>query len=77
MKKRKRSEILNMLADCILELDEVREQLRAANETAAYWYKQYSGLEGRARVQGMPGDSTPARVPGSTSGQAGDLSELR
>lgn len=68
--KRKRSEILNKLADCILELDEAREQLRLANENAAYWYQRYIGSEGNAHVQGVRDVAASAGVPGSAGGGA-------
>lgn len=68
--KRKRSEILNKLADCILELDEVREQLRLANKNAVYWYERYTELEGNAHVQGVRDVAASAGVPGSTGNGA-------
>lgn len=75
--KRKRSEILNKLADCLIELDEAREQLRLANENAAYWYQRYIGLEGNAHVQGMPVEPASAGVPGSAGGGAGAVPGMR
>lgn len=68
--KRKRSEILNKLADCLIELDEAREQLRLANENAAYWYRRCMGLEGNAHVQGVRDVAASAGVPGSAGGEA-------
>ena len=38
--KRKRSEILNKLADAIMELDDVREQLKQARETSSDWFER-------------------------------------
>lgn len=70
--KRKRSEILNKLADCILELDEVREQLRLANKNAVYWYERYTELEGKEHVQGVPIEPASAGVPGSAGNGADD-----
>ena len=70
--KRKRSEILNKLADCILELDEVREQLKSANESAAYWYKRYTETEANAHVQGVPVEPASSGVPGSAGSGADD-----
>lgn len=70
--KRKRSEILNKLADCLIELDEAREQLRLANENAAYWYQRYIGSEGNAHVQGVRDVAASAGVPGSAGNGADD-----
>lgn len=58
--KRKRSEILNKLADVIMELDDVREQLKQARETSSYWFEHCKELEASENVQGVPFVATPA-----------------
>ena len=62
--KRKRSEILNKLADVIMELDDVREQLKQARETSSYWFERCKELEASENVQGVPFVAAPAGVPG-------------
>lgn len=62
--KRKRSEILNKLADVIMELDDVREQLKQARETSSYWFGRCKELEASVDVQGVPFVATSAGVPG-------------
>ena len=62
--KRKRSEILNKLADVIMELDDVREQLRQAREASSYWFERCKELEASENVQGVPFVAAPAGVPG-------------
>lgn len=57
--KRKRSEILNKLADVVMELDDVREQLKQARETSSYWFERCKELEASGNVQGVPFVATP------------------
>lgn len=57
--KRKRSEILNKLADVIMELDDVREQPRQARETSSYWFGALQRTEASGNVQGVPFVATP------------------
>lgn len=57
--KRKRSEILNKLADAVMELDDVREQLKRARETGAYWFERCKELEASENVQGVPFVAAP------------------
>ena len=62
--KRKRSEILNKLADVIMELDDVREQLKQARETSSYLFERCKELEASENVQGVPFVAAPAGMPG-------------
>ena len=50
--KRKRSEILNKLADAIMELDDVREQLKQARDCLLYTSDLTQRRELRAVVHG-------------------------
>lgn len=68
--KRKRSEILNKLADAVMELDDVREQLKRARETGAYWFERCKELEASENVQGVPFVAAPAGVSGGAEDSA-------
>ena len=68
--KRKRSEILNKLADVIMELDDVREQLKQARETSSYWFERCKELEASENVQGVPFVAAPAGMPGGAGSSA-------
>ena len=62
--KRKRSELLNKPADAIMELDDVREQLKHARETSSYWFERCKELEASVDVQGVPFVAAPSGMPG-------------
>ena len=62
--KRKRSEILNKLADVLMAPDHEQKQLKQARETSSYWFERCKELEASENVQGVPFVAAPAGVPG-------------
>ena len=77
MKIRTREELLEKLADTSMELDELREKLRKAQDDATYWFQRCKEQEARADVPGVSHASAPAGVSECAGAGTSEVPELR